>query len=44
VTSSAAVVQAATQVKSMYVIRSWLNSRKIEKISKSKKFFTWIFI
>jgi len=37
-TSSFTVFEAATQVKSTYMIKSWLKIRKKEKkISKSKK-------
>jgi len=39
VTSSIAVLEAATWVTSMYMTNSWLNTRKKEKIWKSHNFF-----
>jgi len=38
-TSSVAAFEAAVRVKSMHMIKSWLKTKKIEKIWKSKNFF-----
>jgi len=39
VTSSVTVFEAAIRIKSMYMIKSWLKTRKEEKIWKPKNFF-----